>query len=310
MAEFHDMICRVCGQVIVPRVKSLPKARTATRHADCYYVCANSSCGVAYSNAKTEGQRTKIYLRKEMNIPVEVRDSLDEVLACSMNVTNRATKAAKFAFETSEDAVTWTVIRYLKRTEQICCAFDLPKAEVNSVLLWGSGCHGEQGILVREALEKVLIDVLRENPKAFTEPDVVILLGDWLIFIEVKYHEPNSCKQAYAHFERYLAAGDSFFVADINRIKEDGYEELVRNWVAGWLLATKLKKRFQLVNLTGMGCARSAGRFAESIQQSPERVFRHLSWAALLDRLKQPLEPWFAAYMESKGLLASQPPTS
>lgn len=304
MTEYDDMRCRDCGQVIVPRFRSVAKAVTAARHADCYYVCANSECGVSYSNARNAGQRTKIYPRKELNVPAEVRDAIDDVLGKSLNARNRKNKAARFAFETSEDALTWTAIRYLQRSGQVCSALDLPQNEVDSVLIWGADLPGNKDSVVSVALKRVLIHVLGERQNSLTEPDVVVLSGDWLVFVEVKYRSGNSRQREYTHFQRYLDAGPELFVFEPARVKADGYYELVRNWVAGSALARTLRKRFLLVNLTGDGCAVSAAHFAESLEQTPERIFRHLTWTAFLDRLKQPTEPWFASYLEKKGLLS------
>ena len=304
MTELDDMLCRDCGQVIVPRVRSVAKAVTAACHADCYYVCANIECGVSYSNARNAGQRTKIYPRKELNVPAEVRDSLDDVLRRSLNVRNSESKAARFAFETSEDALTWTAIRYLQGSGQLCHAFDLPQNEVDSVLLWGANCPGDEDSAVRDALKRELIEVLGEHPNSLTEPDVVILSGDLLVFVEIKYRSLNSCRPEYRHFDRYLSVGRNLFAMDPDHVKDEGYEELVRNWVVGSTLARSMGKRFLLMNLTGDACRGSAAHFAESLEQTPEQIFRHVTWRALLGRIKQPIEPWFASYLQTKGLLS------
>jgi hypothetical protein len=47
-------------------------------------------------------------------VPEPVRRGLASVLSRSVNITNRPNKRVKFGFETSEDAVTWTVFRYLQ----------------------------------------------------------------------------------------------------------------------------------------------------------------------------------------------------
>ena len=304
MAEFAEMLCRDCGHVIVPRVRSGAELPAEARRAGWNFVCANVECGVSYSNARNARTRTKIYPRKELNVPTEVRASLDDVLGLSLNLGNRVNKAVKFAYETSEDALTWTTIRYLQNTGQVCRAFDLPQNEIDSVLLWGADCFGDKRCNVADALKRELIEAFGERPDSLTEPDVVLLSGEWLVFVEVKYRSVNSVQSGYVHFDRYLAGAKELFAVESARIKADGYYELVRNWVVGSVLARTLSKQLMLVNLTGNGCATSAARFAESLAQTPGRIFRHVTWPALLGRLNQPLEPWFASYLQRKRLLS------
>lgn len=84
---------------------------TATSYEACLYRC---SCGRGYSNATRVESRTCIVCSPELNVPAAIRDGLEDVLDASPNTRNLEAKNAKFCFSTSEDAVTWTVFRWLE----------------------------------------------------------------------------------------------------------------------------------------------------------------------------------------------------
>src|SRR5438105_1340118 len=107
--KFAPMRCRECSALIEPNLTVLERLggrRTAFSREDCIYRC---SCGTAYSNAANEGARVLITARPELNVPEQVRPGLESALKRAVNTVNRTNKREKFCFETSEDAVTWTV---------------------------------------------------------------------------------------------------------------------------------------------------------------------------------------------------------
>src|SRR5687768_3684970 len=113
MYTYAPMKCRNCGSMIQPLVIGVDKPKAAASYGDCNYRCTNEVCGVAYTNALAESSRRMIQPDYRLNIPAHVRDGVNEALTDALNVRNRPTKRKKFAFESSEDALTWTVFRYL-----------------------------------------------------------------------------------------------------------------------------------------------------------------------------------------------------
>ena len=301
MHEFADMVCRDCQTVIVPLQRSSQSAKADSQRGYWYYRCPNTACGVSYSNGSIESQRTKIYARKELNIPLQVRGGLDEALRHSLNIKNRGNKAAKFAFDTSEDAVTWTVFRYLQESHQLPQAVGL-QDEPEKLLFWGVQYPASADASVRSALEGILTTELAEDPFKLTEPDVILSCKDHLVFIELKYRSQNDKKPHYKNFPRYLGPGRDLFCAPSSAIEQDGYYELVRNWVVGSLLARTLKKRFLLLNLAAEKCAPSATQFAASLATTEDRKFQFIAWPDILKRLPKTSPAWFHNYVQQKQL--------
>jgi len=103
-----SLLCPVCGNQLSPR----EGARVSvSSYDDCLRRC--EWCGIGFSNAVQNP--VKIFHSSEAAVPSEVRNGLRAALASSINHTNRRNKEKKFVFETSEDAITWTVFRGLQR---------------------------------------------------------------------------------------------------------------------------------------------------------------------------------------------------
>src|SRR3954453_21028740 len=106
------MNCRVCGKLIDPN-PAVPIGTRAGSPSSTAYIC---TCGWSYSNALTESDRVAIAPTPEENVPAEVRNGLRDVLLLSANVGNRSKKEWSFRSSRSEDALTWTVFRFLQDT--------------------------------------------------------------------------------------------------------------------------------------------------------------------------------------------------
>ncbi len=296
------MTCRVCGAAITPDVSVLagrPGRLSASSRADCVYRC---SCGAAYSNASREGARVLITARPELNVPADVREGLSGVLAASVNLVNRTNKREKFCFETSEDAVTWTVFRFLQKSDRLdaVVAPAQPRG-LPALLFWGSAANGSDADRVAAVLWQASRG-LGESPDRRTEPDVVIAWRDLLVFVEAKYRSGNNRKAEYAHFTRYLDRPQLFTMLS-DEVQRAGYYELVRNWRVGIEVAERLRTdRFVLVNLGPPRLDSSAHAFSRSLAETPNRRFMHLTWSSLLANAGD-LQESFAEYAVEKGLL-------
>jgi hypothetical protein len=295
------MRCRVCGEWIAPDLELLAELGakpTANSHDDCIYKCR---CGAGYSNAQGETLRKLIWPMPAQNVPAQVHEELEPTLAAACNVFNRSNKRAKFCFETSEDAVTWTVFRALQRTGELGLLIDEPRPSgTASLVLWGAPAGGPRAEAVALELESISRQ-LGEDERRRSEPDAIVVWNDLTVVVEAKYRSGNDWKPDYANIPRYLDRLE-LFVFSTEEVRAAGWYELVRNWRIGVELAERLgMDHLRLINLGPVALARSADEFARSISQNVCRSFVHLTWSALLDRMPAK-EDWLDAYAKERGL--------
>jgi hypothetical protein len=290
-----------CGRTIVPDPAFVESVWSATSYATCVYRC---QCGRGYSNAKSAKERTCITDAPERNVPAEVTDGLQEVLLESMNVLNRAAKREKFCFATSEDAVTWTIFRWLADVDSLALVLQAAGLRTPEghpeLLLWGAPVRG--GTELQADLIAVC-DELGEDPLGRSEPDVVIAWPGDLAFVEVKYQAPNDVKPGYPNFRLYTERAD-IFALPAGQVAATGYYELVRNWRIGVALAESSGRAFALINL---GPRRLAGRtpgLANTFKTSPGRAFASVSWSDLLAAIAADLDPprWLSDFIAEREL--------
>jgi hypothetical protein len=289
------MVCRECGSQIQPDgdvLESLPARLTAATYADCIYKCA--WCGAGYSNGTNPDTRTLIWPYPALNVPHQVRWDSAQVLSRSVNETNRKSKATRFGFSTSEDAVTWTMVKGLE-SEGRLDALIPPQTRSEgdpSVLLWGAPAGGPSAEAVADALSRVSAQ-LGEDRR--TEPDLVLAWPDHVAFIEVKYRSGNEHKPNYAGFSKYLGRLELFAVPSAE-IEASGFYELVRDWRIGIEVTEILgAPMFTLVNLGPPKISKSAAHAQEQFALSPTRSFIHRTWDEVLDDAA-PLPAWLDDY--------------
>jgi len=104
-----------------------------------------------YSNTQKSDSVVKIHLNPLDNIPTEVHEGALVTLSNALNQFNRENKRKKFAFETSEDAVTWTVFNYLNQKRFLSESLKLSSLDwliqkdiEPTILLWGVPVPGAE----------------------------------------------------------------------------------------------------------------------------------------------------------------------
>lgn len=248
--------------------------------------------------------RRMIHHDPRLNVPPEVRDGVREVLSTALNVRNRPTKVKKFAIETSEDALAWTVFRHLWGLGEVGSALGVEGLAPTSIHYWGTSWPPAQGPdRLRDSLCSILGTQFGERTLGLSEPDLIVEGPDRLVVVEVKFGSGNDCRPHYKGFPKYLRDTAAMFSRSADQVASDGYYELVRNWVAGAALAEQRQRAFTLINLAPESCRRSSGAFAASLAQSTDRRFQFVSWPELLARLARPLAPWFGEYLHTRGLI-------
>jgi len=291
-----------------------PNAKGSAPKVDKYDDCLRrcDKCGIAYSNGKKK--TTLIYKNPLDNIPKQVQSGALGTLAKAINIRNRKNKLAKFAFETSEDAVTWTVFSHIHKDqkENLPAIYgDLFGIKVQSppaLILWGVPVPSTDSRAkdVAEKLESVL-DLLGEKKQGRSEPDVLLDFGDMgLVIIEVKYTSGNDCiAPSSPKFDRYLDKKRAF--KDIAKIRNSGLYELTRNWRIGWELAGK--RPFTLINL-GQPKLIKHGKpmthlqnFKRGINLQKNRDFVGKLWFDFLSSPFISRPKWFEEYLVMRGLI-------
>jgi len=278
----ETLSCPSCGKKLIPRAGHIV---AASSFESCLRQC--TICGIAFSNASK--RPTAIYKTIEQNVYLSTKDGIREVLGRAVNVRNRKNKLEKFAFQTSEDAVTWSVFRYLQNEDKLCQLLGLlgPLQQGPTELyLWGISTQPPylpvvNGLSILETSKE-----LGEKPDSITEPDVIIRSAASVIFIEVKLHSANQTTQDERKLLKYISKGKEYF-RNTEKALESRHYELVRNWVVGNMIAGHC--RFTLLNLgpSVLFVDKNSERlkqFVESLDAiEGKREFRCLSWETLID---------------------------
>jgi hypothetical protein len=301
--EFREMRCRACQRPIKPDktlVASLGRRLTVTKREQCIYRC---SCGVSYSNARNEAKRVMIAASPELNVPAQVRPGLAEALAHSLNRRNRRNKQMKFCFETSEDAISWTVFRGLEQQGKLdALARPQHPAGKPELLFWGAPVGGARGPEIAAALAEVCRS-LGERAMSFSEPDLVVVWPELVVLVEAKYQSANERRPNYHGFSGYLDRPELFAVFP-ESVAAAGYYELTRDWRIGIGLAEALEiPDFLLVNLGPPDRIEAeAETFASLLARSASRDFVFWSWSDILEAA-QPIVPWLDRYASERHRL-------
>jgi hypothetical protein len=174
-----------------------------------------------------------------------------------------------------------------------------------TLLLWGAPIDiAPRGSEIHRLLIE-LCTSLKEDANSFSEPDVIIDLGeDGLVFIEVKYLSGNDSKSAeYSGWTKYGLASQLFW--QFEDIKASGCYELARNWCL--LKSLAAGRPATLANLgpaslfLGKEGAR-LDRFVASLSSDDSSHFVKLSWPDLLGKLDN-MPDWFDRFCHDRRLI-------
>lgn len=295
------ILCPRCNGTM-EEVQGKQPRLAATSFDSCLRRC--EVCGIGASNAL--GRVTYIHRDPLTNIPEESREGALDALSAALNVRSRRSKRSRFGFSTSEDAVTWVVFSYLMRSKQLVRALQdvqlLPCEAANAeptLLLWGVPIGpGSRGGTLRDQLTGHCA-ALGENPESFSEPDVIVDLGErGIVFIEVKHLSGNDYQPpAYEGWNKYESAGRlNWRFADV---RETGCYELARNWCLLERLADG--RGGTLANLgparlyEGTEGAR-LDRFVSALGANGGLHFRKVTWAQLLGPFLPTAPDWLSRF--------------
>jgi len=315
MTHLPNIKCPKCGGLIESD-NFTPKSRGGAPPATSFDACLRrcDKCGIGYSNAQNPDGVVKIYRNPLDNIPPEVHNGALETVSKALNKINRENKLKKFAFETSEDAVTWTVFNYLKQRKLICESIKLSGVDwlistdiEPAIFLWGVPMLGDdrRGIDIKKNLITIL-NQIGEDPRKYSEPDVIIdfeRIG--VVVIEVKYRSPNDrLNEKSLKWEKYLYNSSAF--SDIASVKKTGYYELGRNWRIAWDLAGD--RSMALINIGPHAIFKKDDglkiqQFSKCLNQNSPHKFIEMTWTRFFEGMSDHPQ-WFGRYLLERGLTA------
>lgn len=286
-------------------------ARSAQDYESCLRKCA--PCGLGFSNAFTSNLTflTAIYRDAFAGLPSRIADGHERVLATAMNQGNRASKAKRFTFATSEDHLTWTVFRHLQiegtlRHAMMNLGLKIETVSEPTMLLWGSAVPADDtpGAQVRAKLLSVST-LLGEISTRRSEPDVLLDFdAAGVVLIEVKHRSPNEVKAAdYPNWSRYVTATEAFRSEEA--VKSTGLYELARNWRFAAELADG--RPFAVVNLGPERLFNGDHRrrleaFIATLDQSESNRFLTATWQQFFAGV-QPLPQWLTSYLSNRKVV-------
>ncbi len=297
--------CKACGGRVIFIGDPMAKVRAATSYASAAHEC--STCGLRYSNSANAATRTAFTQSPAGNVPADIAQGLDVVLAASMNEVNRLKKADWFCASTSEDAVTWSVFRWLIQAGRASllpelCLHRKPEGEP-ALLLWGAPAGGDEAESLRDHLIAVS-DCFGEDPRRRTEMDVLLVWPDLVIVVEVKYRSPNDRKPGTcgARLPKYVR--EELFAVGAAEIDRVGYYELARNWALGAVLAERLRRPFLLVNLGPKALRSDVEALRPQLRSADDHHVAFVAWGELTAAIERdgPAPEWLLDYFSAREL--------
>ncbi len=309
--QLSPVNCPQCGQLAVMHTAVMGRPKSATSYKSCLRSCEKRGIGFSNVNISDIRKLTLIFKNPLHNIPGEVRAGALEALGNAVNIQNRKNKLKKFAFSTSEDAITWTVFRALQLTDQLRDTFSavglLPAQRASAepaLLLWGVPVpeSDSNGRKIADRLTDIARQV-KDDPQSRSEPDVVLDFGDpGSVVIEVKHRSPNEIKPAnYDGWGDYLGETEAF--ADPAVVAASGLYELARNWRIAWDLAGN--RDFSLVNLGPPSLFDTAAPqlegFIKVLPAHCRNRFVKLRWDDLIRSVPK-MPGWLGAFLDARGV--------
>jgi hypothetical protein len=197
-------------------------------------------------------------------------------------------RECRMARDNSEDAVTWNVFRYLERSallggllsSWIGCPITNPQ-----VIYW-SHCISEVGTW--SALKRARVE-FGEGEYHGSEPDLIIVAPEAIIWIEAKVNAPNRVPGKAKTRTGYLAGGagwfEQVFQSDYDEVAlANAFYELMRFWLLGSWLSVRMDRPFFLISLVlERNDIDLVKQFAKHIKATHARQHLRQSWESIYE---------------------------
>ena len=234
----------------------------------------------------------KIYITPTTFIYKDLRDNLFWYDAEDKDFLGKIMGAkrvkAQLHHDNSEDAVTWNVFRFLKRTNLLSGFLEgLHNSPVKNpeVIYWS---YSQSQQKVWNELKRAQAE-FEESPQRSSEPDLIIKSDDVLFFIEAKltasnkidFNKNHTAEDKAERVRRY-SKGDYFLKQPVGYIMDAGYYQLMRFWLIGAWMADNENLDFCLLNLVRKNEKKEekniGSEFGKCIKQNENRKFMRVTW--------------------------------
>jgi hypothetical protein len=203
--------------------------------------------------------------------------------------------------ERSEDAVTWNVFRHFDRSDRLPAFLSHLTAEIPpedcEVIYWSYspmlGTPWSDLLKGRVEFGEAPSLTIAATGKRVSEPDIILLTHDSVIFVEAKFTSGNKTSgdavrvnEILSNSKRYLSGGNEWyqtvFSSDYPTVVRDQKYELLRFWLLGSWMADRLGKKFVLANLVRKTKETNIEKeFGKHISQTESRRFVRWEWESL-----------------------------
>ncbi len=220
----------------------------------------------------------------------EYADELDNLLwkdiddLALLETIKAVKRESRMARDNSEDAVSWNIFRFLEKTNslgQTIAPFIGTTLESPEIMYWSysQSENGDWSKLNRARTE------FGETTNRGSEPDLIVLAKNALLFIEAKVTAPNNTVPSDKNnLKKYQTGADKWFSKVLRSsyhtiaIEQKKYE-LMRLWLLGSWIAKQHNLDFHLINLTLAQREKSIEPvFKEHLHETPRRKFIRITW--------------------------------
>ena len=196
--------------------------------------------------------------------------------------------------ERDEDTLTWNVFRYLERNKRLEDLLEsLMKSSslgsIEKMIYWSVDVNDKQPKVWNELVEARR--QIGEKPNAGSEPDLIVVLPNWVVFVEVKFESTlvtpvKKIPDCYGKVDK--DTWDRIFSKDIDQVVAKIGYQLMRFFLLGNILAKRLEKNFFMITITKSETPAQLVQSIENLVNSHYYVpSKHASWSDILDFIRK-----------------------
>lgn len=286
MNRLPEIKCPICGNIMIETDGAIKQTKSFD---DCVRRCPK--CHVGASNSKS--RPTIIYKDYHAAVPKAFHNNLDFTLENGLNQVNKENKHTMFSFSTSEDALSWIFIRYFIENSRLLLLEKVLHIndKIEEILLWGVPQINPGRLTELKESICAICDSLGEKPTGYSEPDIIVITKNDVVFIEVKLGANNADARHPEDFDKYLIAN---FYKNLEMAKQSGRYELARNWTIGNMFAGE--KTFTLINLAPGSLFKRDKNLVEFEISLNDNIskFKKMSWEDVLATVSDEDKCWTA----------------
>jgi hypothetical protein len=270
-------------------------------HKDCSETLPRIRKNEVLTNERFQCPVHKIFISPSTWVyPKEKDNLLWDYPVYESIVNSKGKRNSKVSYDNSEDALTWNVFRFLEN-ENLLPHFisqmiysTQNRNENTEIYYWSVSLRDLKpwDILLQARVDFGEASGLTEAREKGSEPDLIIVDDENLIFLEAKFTSGNESIQdkdpqkleekIIDRCKRYTSAEEGWwnqvFKSDFETVGVDKYQ-LSRFWLIGTKIAEKLNKKFYLVNLVREEKETDIVEiFKPHIEVNESRCFKRITW--------------------------------